>query len=307
MSILCVGQIVADIVVRPVDQLPHCGQADPVEELKLVAGGCAASTACVLAKLGVETSIAGMVGRDSFGDIALSDVASCGVNISGVVRDAVVPTSAVIVIVRSDGERSFLYREGGNERLESDMISDEVISKAKYVHIGGGMKLSSLNMAEFLSRARRFGCITTLDTDWDVSGKWMSALESSLSKVDYLLTNEEEGSKLTGVEDPIEIGRKLLSAGPKAVIVKRGPLGAVAVTDERIEEFPAFEVQVVDTTCAGDSFAAGFLVGLSQGWDIAKSVRLANATGALCTTQISHRGIVSLSATMGFLRGQLPV
>lgn len=304
MSVLCVGQLVADIVVRPVDAMPNRGSADRVEELKLLAGGCAANTACVLAKLGVDVSIAGLIGRDSLGDVVLADVASCGVNVSTVQQDVAVPTSAVVVMVGQDAERSFLYREGGNERLTYDMIDHEAIRKADFVHIGGAMKLFNFDLAAFLTKAKEFGCTTSIDTDWDVSGSWLGTLKEALPKIDYFLTNVEEGRMLTGSDDPYVIGKTLLSYGPHAVIIKQGALGAIAMTCDIAEKFPTFDVCVIDTTCAGDSFAAGFLFGLVRGWDITRSVRFANAVGALCTTQISHRGIVSLSAVIEFIQTQ---
>lgn len=299
MSILCIGQLVADVVVRPVDAFPSPGQAAGIDELKLLAGGCASNTACVLAKLGVNTSIGGLVGRDSMGDVVLSDVASCGVDISTVQRDGTVPTSAVIVLVGKDGERSFLYREGANEKLTAEMVSDDILHKVDFVHMGGAMKLYNFDLAGFLTRAKALNRTVSLDTDWDVSGKW--SLKDCLSKVDYLLTNEEEGKRITGKTTAVEIGQALLAGGPKAVIVKRGPLGSVAITADKVEEFPGFKVDAIDTTCAGDSFAAGFLYGLMNGWDIPKAVRFGNATGALCTTQISHLGIPSLVAVEDFL------
>ena len=87
-SILCVGQLVADIVVRPVNRLPHPGRTEPVEEVELLSGGCAANTAAVLAKLGAETRLAALVGRDTQGDAALADVAA-----AGVIVDATRPVS----------------------------------------------------------------------------------------------------------------------------------------------------------------------------------------------------------------------
>ena len=70
MSVLCVGQLVADVVVRPVDGIPRSGTANAVEDLQLVAGGCAANAACVLAKLGVKTALAAAAGRDALGDVS---------------------------------------------------------------------------------------------------------------------------------------------------------------------------------------------------------------------------------------------
>ena len=113
--ILCVGQIVADLVVRPVDRLPVPGLLDLVEDIQFGPGGCACNTACVLAKLGAPTKICGLVGSDALGGTVLSLIAGYGVDISCVERSDELPTSAVLVLVDSQGQRSFLYRPGCNE------------------------------------------------------------------------------------------------------------------------------------------------------------------------------------------------
>ncbi len=305
MSVLCVGQLVADIVVRPVDQLPKLGTTVGVEDLELVAGGCAANTASVLAKLGTETSIAGLVGSDPFGDVVLADISKCGVNIDPVSRDAEVSTSSVVVVVGSNGERSFLYREGGNESLTADMISDEALRKSQYVHVGGAMKLLKFDLTAFLARAKAMGCVVSLDTDWDVSGKWMETIEKAIGHIDYLLTNEEEGRMITGEDIAEDIGQKLLLGGARAVVVKRGHLGSIVVSRSGVGEYPGLKVLAVDTTCAGDSFAAGFIHGLTKGWSLDRCAWFGNAAGALSTTQISHRAITSFANTMGLLESQM--
>lgn len=302
MPILCVGQLVADVVVRPVDRMPVPGRTDLAQELRLTAGGCAANTASVLAKLGLDAAVAGVVGRDSLGDAVISELIAVGVDVTPVLRDWSTSTSAVVVLVQANGERSFIYREGGNEVLSIDAVPDGAMSRARVVHVGGAMKLASLDIQALLSRARSMGCVTSLDTDWDTSGRWIDALDSALPHLDYLLTNEEEGRMLTGASCPWEVGRRLLSYGPRAVVVKRGPLGAVVVSGSMEESFPAVEVPVLDTTCAGDGFAAGFLFGLSQGWDIRAAAGFANVVGGLCTTQTSHFGVESLASTLDFVR-----
>ena len=78
MSILCIGQLVADIVVRPVARLPVSGRTDLVEDLQLLSGGCAANTAAVLAKLGADTRLAALIGRDGLGDAVLADLKAAG-------------------------------------------------------------------------------------------------------------------------------------------------------------------------------------------------------------------------------------
>jgi sugar/nucleoside kinase (ribokinase family) len=304
-SILCVGQLVADIVVRPVDRLPHAGRTEPVEEVELVSGGCAANTAAVLAKLGAEARLAALIGRDALGDAALADVKAAGVIVDAVRCEAGFQTSAAVVLVDGSGQRSFYYRAGGCEMLTNAHVADGLLKSAGIVHIGGAMKLLRLDMGELMRRAKSLGCVTSLDTDWDIYGHWMARIEGALPVLDYLLTNEEEAAMLTGKERPGEAGQILLARGPKAVVIKRGERGAMLVTREGVSEFPAYPVATVDTTCAGDAFVAGFLlgVGADPGGSLDSAVRLGNAAGALCTTRISHRGVTSLEAVRRLIEG----
>lgn len=304
ISILCVGQLVADIVVRPVGRWPVPGRTELVEDLQLLAGGCAANTAAVLAKLGANVRLAGMIGQDALGDAVLAELKTTGMCLEAVARKAGVPTSAAIVLVSDDGERSFFYRNGGNELLANSHVADSSLKAASLVHVGGALKLLSLDLAELMSRAKSFGCTTSLDTDWDVHDNWMERLAGALPRIDYLMTNEEEAARLTGKEVPGGAARDLLARGPQAVVIKRGRQGAMLATRSGITEFPAYRVEVQDTTCAGDSFAAGFLLGVSRGWPLDESLTLANATGALCTTQLGHRGITSLEDLLQLIKAQ---
>ena len=295
MTVLCVGQAVADVVVRPVSRLPVCGRADLVEELDLLSGGCAANTAAVLAQLGVDTRLAAVIGQDILGDAVLADLKTAGVCLEAVTRVAAAPTTATLVLVAPNGDRSFLYRSGGTDLLANHHLPDAVLKGASVLHVGGALKLVKLDLAELFQRAKAFGCVTSLDTDWDVHGNWMRRLEGALPKLDYLLTNEEEAAMLTGWPTPRDAARDLLAGGPQAVVVKRGAFGALLATRSGCTELPAFSVEVRDTTCAGDSFAAGFLFGITRGRALEESLRLGNAAGALCTTQISHRAITSFN------------
>jgi sugar/nucleoside kinase (ribokinase family) len=303
-SILCVGQLVADIVVRPVGGMPVPGRTDSVEDLQLLAGGCAANTAVVLAKLGARAQLAALIGQDSLGSAVLADLKATGVGLEAVTRQASVSTSAAIVLVRDDGERSFFYRDGGNELLANSHVADSFIKAASIMHVGGALKLLNLDLTELMNRAKAFGCTTSLDTDWDVHDNWMQRLQGALPQIDYLMTNEEEAAKLTGKDAAEAAARDLLARGPQAVVIKRGHLGAMLATRNGITGSPAYRVEVQDTTCAGDSFAAGFLLGLSRGWPLDESITLANAAGALCTTQLSHNGISSLDDLVQLIKAQ---
>ena len=306
LPVLCVGQLVADVVVRPVARFPEAGRAEMVEDVQLLSGGCAANTAAVLAKLGVETRLVSVIGRDALGDAALADLAAAGVIVDDVRRDPDGSTSTAIVLVDGKGQRSFLYRSGGNERLTNAHVPEARLRAARIVHVGGAMKLLDLDLAALMKKAKSFGALTSLDTDWDTYGRWMKTLEGALPAIDFFMTNAEEAAMLTGIEDPGLAARDLLARGPRVVLIKRGERGAMMRTGAGLSEFPAYEVAVQDTTCAGDSFAAGFLRGVCGGLPLEESVRLGNAAGALCTTQISHRAITSFDDVARILQGETP-
>lgn len=293
MSLLCVGQVVADIVVRPVNGMPLPGTADTVEDIQFVTGGCAANTAAVAAKLGLPTRFAGLVGCDPLGDMVLAQLRASGVDIRATARAEATPTSAVIVQVDDLGERSFLYREGASEQFCLEHIQTALLDEAEILYVGGAMKTHRLDLPALLHNARERNCITCLDTDWDTNARWRQRLDAALPFLNYLLTNEQEGAMLSDEREPEAIAVSLLRRGPDCVIVKLGARGALFVTREELTHFPSFKVETVDTTCAGDCFAAGFLYGLKEGWEMRRTIPFANACGALSTTRISHTAILN--------------
>jgi len=109
---------------------------------------------------------------------------------------------------------------------------------------------------------------------------------------------------LAGKEEPRQAARELLARGAGTVIIKRGEKGSILFSSATEIELPAYRVEVRDTTCAGDSFVAGFLLGVSRGAPLAESMSLGNAAGALCTTQLSHRGITALADLLNLIKEQ---
>jgi sugar/nucleoside kinase (ribokinase family) len=208
------------------------------------------------------------------------------------------------VVISSAGGRSFISRNGGNDKLSNRHLPDAVLKSAGIIHVGGALKMLHLDLEELFRRAKSFGATTSLDTDWDPNGLWMKRLGGALAKTDYLITNQEEAAMLAGKEDPSEAARELLARGAQVVIVKRGERGSMLFSREAEIDLPAYRVTVRDTTCAGDSFVAGFLFGLSRGRPLAEAMRLGNAAGGLCTTQLSHRGITSLADVQKLIQDQ---
>lgn len=304
-QVVCVGIIVADVVAKPVDVWPERGKLALVPRMELHIGGCAANTAVGLARIGVPSGVIGRVGQDGFGDFCVADLKGEGVEVAGVVRDAEALTSATMVMVHGDGERSFIHSLGANANLTDGDIDWEIAGEADVLHVAGAFLMPSLDgepTARLLREARARGITTALDTAWDSMGNWMELLGAALPYVDIFLPSIEEAKMLTGEEEPERIARDLLSRGVGLVGLKMGERGSFICTKGESVMVPPYQVNAIDANGAGDAFVAGFLTGIVKGWDLARTGRFANAVGALCTTAVgTTTGLRSLEETERFM------
>ena len=304
--IICLGILVADIVGRPLRVVPEPGRLVLVDEMSLHTGGCAINTATALARLGLPVEVIGKIGADPFGDFLLKALAERGIETRGITRDQLVGTSATMVMVAPDGERRFVHYIGANAHLKIDDIDLSMVEAGSILHIAGSLVMPGIDgqpTAELLRHARATGVTTFLDTVWDDTGRWMDILAPCLPHVDYFVPSLPEGQALTGLEDPTEIAHALLERGVKTVGLKMGVEGCLVMSgDGQAIRLPAFQVDVVDATGAGDAFAAGFIAGVWQGWPIEETARFATAVGALCVTGLgASGGLRSLSETVSFM------
>ena len=270
-SVVCAGMVVADVVVFPFAGLPDPGTLKLVERTELHVGGCAASTAITLAQLGVETEIVACVGEDEFGHFLSGTLARSGVNISGLVRSPNLVTSTTVVLVAANGERSFLHAIGANVGLGPELFPPPLLQRCQILHFGAALLLPSLDgypMAAVLAAARTAGAVTSVDTVWDPSGGWYATLAPCLSQLDILMASEREAAALAGCADPDGAADFLLGCGVRWVTIKLGGRGCLLASSSERHRLPAFDVPVVDTTGAGDAFAAGFLAGRAAGCDL---------------------------------------
>jgi len=306
LDVVCLGIMVADVLARPVSRLPERGKLDLVDRIELHTGGCAVNTGIALAKLGVRTAVMGKVGMDGFGDFIIHTLERHGIDTTGVVRDHVANTSATMVMIDPDGERSFIHYLGANAELRQEDVDLEVVQRGRILHIAGHNLMSRFDgpdAAAVLEAAHRLGVETSLDTAWDATGRWFQLIEPCLPHIDYFVPSIEEARMIAGREDPAEIARFFLDYGVKIVALKMGEAGCYVTDGERSVRMPVYDVQPIDTTGAGDCFAAGFLAGLIQGWDLERTARFANAVGAMCVTSIgATSGVRGLSETLAFMQ-----
>ena len=132
-----------------------------------------------------------------------------------------------------------------------------------------------------MQNARGAGLTTSLDTGWDARGEWIEVIGPCLSHTDLLFVNEDEARILTGLPDLSTAARFFVDHGVSSVVIKTGPRGCLVLDQGTEIHVPAFHIEPVDTTGAGDCFAGAFLAALHRGMNTAEAARFANAAGAL--------------------------
>jgi sugar/nucleoside kinase (ribokinase family) len=137
-----------------------------------------------------------------------------------------------------------------------------------------------------LRMARERGLSTSIDTQWDSRGGWLEDLAPCLPFTDYLFCNEDEARMLSGTEDAAATARMLCGLGAGTVVVKLGPRGCLIAGAENEIAVPAFEVEVVDTTGAGDCFVGGFLSEMMRGASLTDAARFGAAVAAFSIGQL---------------------
>ena len=304
-EITCVGILVADVVGLPIDSIPERGKLSLVERMELHSGGCAANTGIGLAKIGIDTAVIGNVGNDGFGDFMINTLAANGIDPSGMHRDQNAATSSTMVMVDSEGERTFLHYLGANATFCEDDINMNILYNSKLVHIAGSLLMPTFDgqqTANVLKKVKQAGVMTSLDTAWDSTGRWMELIAPSLPYLDYIVPSIEEAKMLTGKTQPDDVAKVLMEAGVGCVGLKMGSEGCYVRTAAQEVRIPRFTVKAIDALGAGDSFAAGFLTGVVKGWDIEQTARFANAVGACCVMAVgATTGIRSMQDTLQFI------
>ena len=220
------GILVADVIARPVDELPH-GAVSLMEDVSLHGGGCALNTATGLARLGLSVAVVGKVGEDPFGDFIVGVLDERGLGRQGVLRDPAVPTSATVVLVDRAGERSFLHLPGANGTLAADELALDSVFAARALHVAGALVMSALDgapTAELLAEARRRGVHTSLDTVFDATGRW-ERVEPCLAHLDLLTVSLAEAHGISGEDEPVRAAGWFRDRGVADVALKLGADG----------------------------------------------------------------------------------
>ncbi|MEU7871645.1 PfkB family carbohydrate kinase [Dactylosporangium sp. NPDC049140] len=210
-------------------------------------------------------------------------VGATGADAVGVTGAGATPTG-LSIILSAPGDRAILTLPGTIPTLRPEDVTDELLASARHVHVASLFLQPGLHagLAGAFARARALGVTTSLDTNWDPSGRW-SGLEEILAVTDVFLPNAAELLAVTGAGALEEAAEKLVGSGT-TVVLKDGARGGRAWwPGGGYVTAPGLAVDVVDTTGAGDSFNAGFLAARLAGRDVPEALAWAARAGSLST------------------------
>jgi len=282
-KIAVVGSLNMDLVVR-VPHMPIPGETVIGSDFRTIPGGKGANQAVAATRLGAEVTMIGRVGDDDFGRAQLRNLGELGVDTTHVIVDPEAATGIALITLDASGQNSIVLASGANMRLTTEDINaaQDAILQSDVLVLQLESPLEVVAYAIDMAHAEGVEVILN-------PAPAQPLAKETLVKLDYLIPNESETVLLTGIEvadinSAKAAAERLRGEGVGTVILTLGDRGAFLVSATESVHVPGYEVEVVDTTAAGDAFVGGFAVALAQGQNLAEAVRYANAAGALAVT-----------------------
>ncbi|KTG09216.1 sugar kinase [Haloprofundus marisrubri] len=285
--VICAGHVNWDVTLR-VDHLPEPDGEAAIEAQSGAGGGSAANVAGGLAGLNVATDIFGSIGDDGHGADVEAELADAGVDCETLVR-ADGPTAVKYLVVAADGRVMVLGRDGVNEAFSATDLPAERLAAADHLHLTSHDPETA---AALVDRAHEVDVSVSFDPGRRVGDR---GFEAALDGADVVFLNDREAAAALDAD---------LSPRGRTLVLKHGPRGAEVRTPTETYTHPGFAVDTVDTTGAGDAFAAGFLACRLDGDNYDRALAVANACGALAASALGARTTLDWTAVDRLLDGE---
>jgi sugar/nucleoside kinase (ribokinase family) len=286
MDALVFGNVTLDVICYPVNDVPR-NESIAFDDVTVSPGGCGSNTAIGLATLGIPTGIIGRTGDDDAADLLFRYWKRFDLDTRFVERNPELPTATSVGLIDTNFQPRFIHTPGANRGVTAKIIDAPALAAtgANFFHLAGFFVLVNLfeGVGEKLAELRSLGITTSLDVVFNVrmdDPQLRAALWDALPNLNYFLANDHEASRLTGETDPVRAAAILRERGAHNVIIKLGAKGCYALSDAFSGVVPALKVNVVDTTGAGDAFAAGVIAALSKGSNLETACEAGNRAGA---------------------------
>jgi len=276
LDVLALGTCNADVLMN-VSRFSGADDEVDIEQLQISLGGSAANFAVGVSRLGLNSGIMARIGRDHYGKYILTEFKREKINTERlIIIDE--KTGMAFIAVEPDGERSIYTFMGANSKFQLKKEDINHIKASEILHITG-------MYIEVVEEASKYANTLSLNPGTVLSSYGMAALEKILKRTDVLFLNKKEVTLLTGMK--YDDGATLLiETGVPMVVVTMGNEGSIVYTEAGHIHHSTNELNVMDTTGAGDSFAAGFITGLFNKKELKECLKQGNQSASNCVTKI---------------------
>ncbi len=291
IDVLCVGVTSYDFYFM-VDHHPEPDEKTIANAFLSCGGGPAANAAVTIAKMGLSVAFAGYLGNDAWGEIHLKELQEAGVITDWIIRNTN-PTPLSTVLVKPDGQRSLVNYRVKNAALNKNAIDLSNV-KPKVILFDGHEPDISM---ELLKQIKSDSIKTVLD-----AGSVNPGTSLLYDEVDYLVCSKKFAEELTGYNDIDKASAELFNL-KQNVVITLGEKGLIWKTEDGQGELPAFSVEAIDTTGAGDVFHGAFAGCLAMGMDWQEILKYSNLTAALsCTKPGGRNSIPTVTEVEQFIK-----
>lgn len=288
-DIVFIGTAIIDLIIKGFNPEPVSVTGFTAESATLNVGGEAVNGSIASAKLGMNTAILCSLGNDHAGDVLAADLEKYGVDTGRVIRSDDNATPITTMFVAGDGSRKSITNKAHKYNFRPD-IHPELFTDAKSVALGSLFRApfdSPEVIRKVVETARSCGMLIFADTKLPNFTKLrLEDIAESLPMIDYITPNEDEARYCTGESEPERMADVFLEMGANNVIIKLGDKGCFFKNKEETIYLPAYDIDAVDATGAGDNLLAGFASEIIRGSSIKDALVFANACGAICSTAV---------------------
>ncbi|HVO44487.1 MAG TPA: ribokinase [Aggregatilineales bacterium] len=284
-QITVVGSFAVGMTLRT-NRMPIFGETLIGADFDMGPGGKGSNQAVGTARLGASSYFVGIIGDDKLGEIATDLYAAEGVNTQYLHKTRDMATGVGFIILNQAGENGIILDMSANKLMDAAFVdkAETLISRSDIVL--SVLEIPVAAAARAMELGRKHGVRTLLNP-----APAARLDDAAIRNVDYITPNETELRILMGLspDDPTptpDLAKQLKARGAKNIIVTMGEKGALVLSDEASTQVPRLEVDVVDTTGAGDAFNSGLAVALTEGKDLIDAVKFANCAGALACTKL---------------------
>ena len=298
-NVVGLGVATLDILTRT-PRLPTSNECFAIDQIDTQGGGPVATALVAVSRLGGQCAYLGPIAPDETGRLIVADLERYGVDVSHVARRSQgVSSVSVILVEQSSGNRAILFQKGSAPEMLPNEVPVDLVRSARALHLDGFCPQAALRAARI---ARENGVLVSFDGG--AGERMWNGMDELLPWVDLLVVARRFAFQTTGLADPLAAGPALLREyKPRQVAITDGENGCWYWDEATTIHQPAYSVEVVDTTGAGDTFHGAYLYAcLQERWTPSFQLKFASAAAALkCTRLGGRRGIPDLQQTLDFL------